>query len=171
MLKTVLKKLQNKIVLSSVLLGVCFLSCDSNSIFDEYKTVPNVWNKNDVVSFNIQVPDTTSAHNLFVNVRNTKDYKYSNLFLIVEMDFPHGKIIKDTLEYKMADPNGKLLGTGISSVKENKLWYKEGVVFNESGEYTVKIQHAMRKNGEVNGIEDLEGVTDIGFRIETLTQN
>jgi hypothetical protein len=29
----------------------------------------------------------------------------------------------------------------------------------------------MRKNGEVNGIEDLEGVTDIGFRIETLTQN
>ena len=169
MLKTVLKKQQSNILFSVVLLGICMLSsCDSNSVFDDYKTVSSAWNKNDVVNFNIKVPDSTSAYNLFVNVRYTEAYKYNNLFLIVEMDFPHGKIIKDTLEYKMADPNGKLLGTGLGSVKENKLWYKEGVVFNESGEYTVKIQHAMRKNGVVKGIEDLEGITDIGFRVEAL---
>ena len=82
------------------------------------------------------------------------------------MNFPHGKTVKDTLEYKMAEPNGEFLGTGLSDVKENKLWYKEGVVFNETGEYTVNIQHAMRENGEVNGIDNLEGITDVGFRIE-----
>ena len=171
MLKIVLKKRLNNIVLSSILLGICMLSCDSNSVFDDYKTVSSTWNKSDIINFNIQAPDSTNAYNLFLNVRNTEDYKYNNLFLIVEMDFPHGKIIKDTLEYKMADPNGKLLGTGLGSVKENKLWYKEGVIFNESGEYIVKIQHAMRKNGVVNGIEDLEGITDIGFRIEALNKN
>ena len=82
------------------------------------------------------------------------------------MVFPHGKTIKDTLEYRMADPNGKLLGTGITGVKENKLWYKEQVVFKEAGEYTVNIQHAMRENGKVNGVIELDGITDVGFRIE-----
>jgi len=56
-------------------------------------------------------------------------------------------------------------------VKENKLWYKENVIFNESGDYTVNIQHAMRENGKVNGVEALEGITDIGFRIEHPTSN
>ena len=55
---------------------------------------------------------------------------------------------------------------GIADVKENKLWYKESVIFKETGEYKVNIQHAMRKNGDVEGIDELEGVTDIGFRIE-----
>ncbi len=145
---------------------ICVFSCDSNRIFDVYQTVPNVWSKDDIVEFKINQLDTITRCNLFVNLRNTKKYKYSNLFLIVEMNFPNGKTIKDTLEYRMAAPDGALLGTGLSSVKENKLWYKEGVVFDEIGEYTVRIQHAMRKNGSVKGILNLEGVTDVGFRIE-----
>ena len=88
------------------------------------------------------------------------------MFLIVEMNFPNGKVIKDTLEYQMAYPNGELLGTGFTDVKENKLWYKEQVVFEETGEYTVNIQHAMRENGKVNGDINIEGITDVGFRIE-----
>jgi len=149
-------------------LGLLFVlvSCDSKNIFDEYKSVPNKWNKDSILSFKINPPDSLNPYNLFVNLRNTNQYKYNNLFLIVEMVFPHGKTIKDTLEYKMADPTGKLLGTGMTDVKENKLWYKEEVVFKEAGTYTVNIQHAMRENGKVNGIKDLEGVTDVGFRIE-----
>ena len=114
-------------------------------------------------------PDSINPYNLFINLRNTNDYKYSNLFLIVEMDYPNGKTVKDTLEYKMADPNGKLLGTGFTDVKENKLWYKgykEPFVFNEMGEYGIKIQQAMRQNGQVDGIDNLEGITDVGFRVE-----
>jgi len=79
---------------------------------------------------------------------------------------PNGKTEKDTLEYKMAEPSGKLLGTGYTDIKENKLWYKEGFVFNETGIYTVKIQQAMRERGKVKGVENLDGITDVGFRIE-----
>lgn len=153
-------------LLIGIMCGLCLFSCDSNAVFDTYKTVPDAWNKDDVISFNIKAPDSINPYNLFVNLRNTNAYKFNNLYLIVEMNFPNGKAVKDTLEYRMAAPDGTLLGTGLSSVKENKLWYKEGVVFNEDGEYTVNIQHAMRRNGEVNGVTDLEGVTDIGFRIE-----
>ena len=87
------------------------------------------------------------------------------------MVFPHGKTIKDTLEYRMADATGKFLGSGVMDVKENKLWYKENVIFNETGDYTVNIQHAMRENGKVNGVVALEGITDVGFRIEKATSN
>ncbi len=53
----------------------------------------------------------------------------------------------------MAKPNGEFLGTGFSDIKENKLWYKENVVFKEKGEYQFNIQHAMRENGKVNGVD------------------
>jgi len=154
--------------------NVLFCSCDSNRVFDEYKSVPNQWHKDSIISFTITPPDSTNNYNLFVNLRNTNDYKYNNLFLIVEMDYPNGKIEKDTLEYKMAEPNGELLGTGFTDVKENKLWYKgynEPFVFKEKGEYKINIQHAMRQNSQVYGIENLEGITDIGFRIERVKAN
>ena len=159
--------LQNKLFLFFLVSFLVCVSCDSNGVYDVYKPVSNAWHKDSVVSFNVTPPDSTNAYNLFVNLRNTNSYKFSNLFLIVEMVFPHGKTITDTLEYRMADPTGKLLGTGFNDVKENKLWYKEQVIFNETGEYTVNIQHAMRENGKVNGVIELEGITDVGFRIET----
>jgi gliding motility-associated lipoprotein GldH len=94
---------------------------------------------------------------------------FNNLFLIVEMEYPHGKTIKDTLEYQMAEPNGALLGEGFTDIKENKLWYKgygKPFIFEEKGDYNIKIQHAMRNNGDINGVDRLEGITDVGFRIE-----
>lgn len=162
---------KNRVVLFFLIMSSVFVSCDSNRVFDAYKAVPNKWHKDSIISFKINPPDSTNAYNLFVNLRNTNAYKYNNLYLIVEMVFPHGKTVKDTLEYKMAEPSGKLLGTGYTDIKENKLWYKEQVVFNEAGEYTVNIQHAMRENGKVNGVIDLEGVTDVGFRVENILNN
>lgn len=144
-------------------------SCDSNQVFDEYKSVPNSWNKDSLISFIVTPPDSTNLYNLFINIRNTNDYKFSNLFLISEINFPHGKTITDTLEYQMAKPDGTLLGEGFTDVKENKLWYREGVKFDEVGNYKITIQHAMRNNGEVNGVDNLEGITDVGFRIEPAT--
>lgn len=166
--------LRNNILLFFIIFSFLFISCDSNRVFDEYKSVPSLWHKEEVVSFKVNPPDSTNSYNLFVNLRNTNAYKYNNLFLIVEMVYPHGKTIKDTLEYRMADPTGKLLGTGLTDVKENKLWYKGGeipFVFEEAGEYTVNIQHAMRENGKVNGVVELEGITDIGFRVENINNN
>ncbi|WP_282079741.1 gliding motility lipoprotein GldH [Aquimarina algiphila] len=147
-----------------IIIGI--LSCDDKQVFDEYQTVADAWEINEKVSFTIPELDSLQDYNLFINVRNNNSYRYSNLFLISEMKFPNGKVITDTLEYRLAAPDGQWLGTGFSELKENKLWYKEKVKFKEQGQYMITLQHAMRKNGEVNGITSLEGITDIGFRIE-----
>lgn len=160
-----------------LLIAACFFlvaSCDSKAVYDEYKSVPNKWHKDSVASFSFKAPDTTNAYNLYVNLRNNEAYKYSNLFLIVTLNYPNGKTVKDTLEYKMAKPNGELLGEGFTDIKENKLWYRGYEVpfkFTENGEYTAMVQHAMRNNGDVDGITNLEGITDIGFRVEQVSKN
>ncbi|MEM5565571.1 gliding motility lipoprotein GldH [Psychroserpens sp. AS72] len=160
---------KNKYWILCVLLVLSIVSCDSNRVFDEYKSVSGQWDKDNIVTFKVVPPDTTNAYNLYVNLRNTEDYKFSNLRLIVELNYPNGKTQKDTLEYKMANPDGTFLGTGFTDIKESKLWYKgynEPFVFDEDGEYTINVQHAMRENGSINGIDKLEGITDVGFRIE-----
>ncbi len=160
-----------KNLLSTLAISFCFWSCDSNYVFDEYKTLPNTWHKDSIVRFKVNPLDTITPYNVFINLRNNNDYKYSNLFLIVSTKFPKGKVVKDTLEYRMAKPNGEFLGTGFSDIKENKLWYKEHVVFEEPGFYEFSIQQAMRENGKVQGVINLEGITDVGLRIENIVNH
>ena len=149
------------------LIGCLLLfSCDKTRVVDTYESLPEQWHKDSVVRFNFTAPDTIQPYNLFINIRNNADYSYSNLFLLTEMIFPNGKVISDTLEYRMAEPSGEWLGTGFGELKENKLWYKENVRFSEAGEYEVQIQQAMRKGGDTEGIQTLEGITEVGFRIE-----
>ncbi len=157
-------------IIAPLLLVVLFFSCDSNTVVSESKPLSGIWNKDETIDFTIPQLDSLKKYHLFVNLRNTNDYRFNNIFLIVSMEFPHGKIITDTLEYKMANPDGSWLGTGIGNIKENKLWYKENVSFLETGEYKIRINHAVRNNGNVEGVKNLEGITDIGYSIEEIGQ-
>lgn len=155
----------NNIIL--VFVALCIISCDSKREYDSFVSIDNnSWKKENAVSFQFEIKDTINQKDLFLNVRNNQKYSYSNLFLITTLNFPNGKKVVDTLEYEMTDNSGRFLGKGFTEIKENKLFYKENVVFPMSGEYEVSIVQAMRENGEINGIESLEGITDIGFRIE-----
>lgn len=145
---------------------ILIFSCDSKTLISMNKELPGVWKKQEVITFNLPELDSLKGYNLFVNLRNTNDYEFNNLFLIVAMKFPYGKIVTDTLEYKMAKPDGTWLGIGIGDVKDNKLWYKENVSFKEKGTYKVSISHAMRNNGDVNGVKNLDGIIDVGFSVE-----
>ncbi len=145
-----------------------FLSCDEKRVFDEYKSVGNSWHKDSIVSFNLPKLDPSKKYNLFINIRNNNDYPFNNLFLIVAMEQPNKKILIDTLEYQMTNPDGSLLGNGFSDIKESKLFYKENTIFKLKGIYKVKIQHAVRQSGKIAGVNTLNGITEIGFRIESL---
>jgi gliding motility-associated lipoprotein GldH len=147
--------------------AVMLVSCDEKRVFDEYKSVGGAWHKDSTVTFILPELDTTKKYNLFVNVRDNDDYPYSNLFLIVSMDEPGGLTKVDTLEYQMADAEGNLLGNGFSDIKESSLVYKEMAGFKK-GEYKVRIGQAIRETGKVGGVKELKGISEVGFRIESL---
>jgi gliding motility-associated lipoprotein GldH len=151
---------------SAILLLVTTLlfSCDKKRVFDEYKSVGSAWHKDSIVSFNLPELDSTKRYDLFVTLRDNNNYPFNNIFLIVGMEMQNGFTKVDTLEYQMANPDGSLLGDGFTDIKESKLYYKENVRFR--GKYKVFIKQAVRETGKVPGVELLEGITDVGFRIE-----
>ena len=153
-------------VICAIISLVTLVSCNTNMVKSEYRaTDDGFWNKDDVLEFTFEELDTLQQHDVFINVRNDETFPYNNLFLIAELNFPDGNIVTDTLEYEMALPDGTWLGQGYGSLKESKLWYKENIVFSTSGVYTLRVSQAMRKNGSVNGVVNLEGITDVGFEI------
>jgi gliding motility-associated lipoprotein GldH len=148
-------------ILSIIFILFIFFACNMGGLFNEYKTIPKaVWNRDSLVVFQIPVTDTVQRYDLFLGVRNDISYKYSNLWLFIEIVQPGDTTaVKDTFEFTLADQAGKWLGSGFGGVKTNEVLYRSNVYFPVAGHYNVKIQHGMR--GKL-----LEGITDIGFRVE-----
>lgn len=159
-------RIKNKILI--VLMLFLVISCDKKRVFDQYKSVGDAWHKDSIITFDLPKLDAKKAFNLYVNIRDNDDYPYNNIFLIVSLEQPNRKVKVDTLEYLMANPDGTLLGDGFSDIKENKLFYKDKVTFDQKGLYKIHIKQAVRQTGKIEGVNALEGISDIGFRIESI---
>lgn len=135
-------------------------SCTPKKEFEAYKTLDSDgWNKDSVVVIPVELRDTLGSHNLYLNIRNNGNYEFSNLWLFVNIKAPDGNLLTDTLEFQLADPAGKWLGSGIGDLFDNQFLYKENVYFPMSGSYEFSIQQGMRSNV-------LKGIRDIGISIE-----
>lgn len=136
------------------------VSCDRNRIFEENTEINNqVWDLNHPVEFIPIISDSLGVCNVFLNIRNTDEYPYSNLFLFVTTTSPTGYWIKDTIEIIMADKRGKWTGSGIGGVFYNQKLFKANVRFPYPGRYSFKLEQGMRVDG-------LKGIRDVGLRIE-----
>jgi gliding motility-associated lipoprotein GldH len=163
--------MKKKILINSFIVSILFLlatSCDNSQVYDEYYTFKSGWNSKENVHFSFNQKASKKHYNLFFNLRCNNEYEFNNLFLITKLESPKGLIKVDTLEYQIANPDGSLLGAGFSDLKESKLWYKEKVTFTETGTYKLTIEQAVRKAGKNNKEKQLNGITEIGFRIESL---
>lgn len=147
-------------VLPLLLGGILLYSCDPGRIFEKNTRIPDgIWDRNNPVSFEVVVEDTVTAHNLYINVRNTGMYPFSNLYLFITTKAPSGHIIKDTVQIILADERGKWLGKGLGDIWDNRKLYKEQVRFAQKGKYVFVFEQAMRS-------EKLPFILDTGLRIE-----
>ncbi len=147
----------NKVYL--LILAVVFVSCSSNTVFEEYKTIEDgSWNTDSILSFNYEVKDTISMHQIQIKVRHTVDYEYQNLFLFVHTD------VVDTVELLLADKRGKWYGKGIGSIREFVYVYQKDKVYSEKGKKIISVEQAMRY-GFQEKIQWLNNVNDIGIRV------
>jgi len=155
--------MRNRLLLA-IFVSLTFAACKNNDVFFQYKAVnAKGWNKDSLYTFDIQITDTTSTYNVYVNVRNRGEYPYQNLWLFLDKISPDKVQMKDSIECYLADQRGKWLGSGIGSVMEMPILYQENVRFNKSGMYRYKIIHGMRDT-------TLAGINDIGMRIEKIVK-
>ena len=101
-----------------IFLAVFITACSDLIVESQYQSIAdNGWHKDSTIKFQFSAQDSITPFNVFLQLRNDNDFAYSNLFLITEMEFPSGRVIKDTLEYEMALADGKWLGEGNGSLK------------------------------------------------------
>jgi gliding motility-associated lipoprotein GldH len=142
------------------LLIMLVVSCKTDRVYEENKTIPDSsWDQNKKVNFSFTINDTVSLHNMYINIRNGGNYAFSNLFLFMETKTPQGQISRDTVECILAAPDGKWLGEGLGDIRNNRILFKKGIRFPQTGVYQVEFEQAMRVN-------PLPLIMDIGIRIE-----
>ena len=142
------------------LLGLAFISCNNNIVFEDYKTFKNqTWNADSSVVFNYFVRDTTSNNQFVIKVRHTTNYTFQNLFLFVKTEKT------DTLELLLANKEGEWLGKGIGDVREVEVVYRKDKVFSKKGNFTFEIEQAMRY-GALEKIQHLNNIKAIGLSIQ-----
>ena len=148
------------IFITTILLLITFSACNMNAIYDEnVKINESQWIENEAVNFKVDISDTLAHYDFYINLRNSTDYNYQNLYIFLTTFFPNDNITCDTIEFMLADQGGKWLGKGWGSLKENDILLKSNLTFPLSGEYKFVIQHAMRE-------DTLSGISNIGVRIE-----
>ncbi|MDP4292197.1 MAG: gliding motility lipoprotein GldH [Bacteroidota bacterium] len=146
------------------LLSVILVSCEKNIFFQENKKIEGEkWLMNQPCEFTVGVSDIHRNYDFYLNIRNTADYKYSNLYLFLHTYYPGGTTSVDTLECTLAQPDGKWIGTGFGRIKYQQIPIKQNVRFPRAGTYRFQIFQAMRG--------DVEGISDIGLRIENAKPN
>ncbi|MCX6273067.1 MAG: gliding motility lipoprotein GldH [Bacteroidetes bacterium] len=135
-------------------------SCDKSRVFDESSRIRNAeWNRHWPVFFQFPIQDTNALYNVYLQIRNTTDYPFSNLYLFLSTREPDGTKGRDTVECILAGPDGKWTGQGPGKLKANKLLVKKGMRFQHRGTYQIGIEQAMRT-------EVLTGIADVGIRVE-----
>lgn len=157
----------NSCLLFTVLCLLAFglSSCDPNRVFEDNTDIPDMsWDVKNKLTFDVDITDTTSLHNLYVNVRHASHYPYANLYLFITIKFPNGKLAKDTLECVLADETGQWKGDGMGDIWDNQILWKPKVKFPIPGKYTFEYEQAMRT-------EQVPFVMDMGLRVEKVERD
>ena len=137
-----------------------FVACSGNAVYDEHLPVDKSgWDMGSDLRFNIDIEDTVQPLDFYIDVRNTRNYAYSNLFLFITTTFPDKVVRRDTLECPLADQYGEWYGHQTGRHIDGRYLLHKRVVFPIKGNYTFQITHAMRDTV-------LTGLKDIGLHVE-----
>lgn len=150
---------------SFLFLTLIFLlfACNKRDVYMHYEHVDKgLWHKDSVMNFDIEIEDTITPYNLYINIRNRSEYPYQNMWLFVET-LSHQKVLsRDTIEFYLADNKGKWLGTGVGAAFEMPVLYRQNLRFAKKGIYNFKVFHGMRDTV-------LKGVNDVGLHLEKVS--
>lgn len=133
---------------------------DPNGIFDQNTPIPNRnWAYVNPIKYNVKVDDAHVPYNLYLNLRVSGDYKYSNLFVLVHISGPQLKPEVRRYEIKLANAEGEWLGSGSGNLYSYQVYIKTDYHFPATGVYHFAIEQNMRDN-------PLHEVSDVGLRVE-----
>lgn len=153
--------LKKKTFLLLFLAVTSFTSCqDTQTVVDNnIEIAGHNWSYTEKVQVPVEISDASLAYNLYLNLRLTASYKYSNIFLLIHTTGPDGKKTTERKEFRLALPDGEWLGSGSGNLYSYQILFRENYKFPIKGKYTFELEQNMRDN-------PLNSVTDAGVRVE-----
>ena len=140
--------------LSVILMG----ACQSPAVFEKYEEQPDeVWNRYHIVEFTADIPDS-GQYIVKLCLRHTTDYEMANLWCFVSTRSHGQEQLSDTVNLKIAEPDGRWLGKG-NSIKTLEQPINRNPVTLPQGNVIFRIEQGMR-------MEEMAGVKDVGIKIE-----
>ncbi|MBS1583582.1 MAG: gliding motility lipoprotein GldH [Bacteroidetes bacterium] len=152
------------VALLPVVIALVGAGCSGNVVFQADQEVPNgSWDRSWKPEFAFDITDTVSPQDVYLDLRHTGDYAYSNIYLFASLQGPDGRAYTDTVECTLADPTGRWFGKGTGFIFSDRfqahVLYKLHNRFPRSGRYTFTLEQAMRT-------ERLDGIIDVGISVE-----
>ncbi|NND94815.1 MAG: gliding motility lipoprotein GldH [Flavobacteriales bacterium] len=136
-------------------------SCDQEQFFFEAKVIEQgEWPLDYSPFFSFNTTDTSSYLDFYLDIRNNEKYRYRNIYTFIDMTFPNGRQLKDTIHFpNMATSDGAWTGKGIGGSYDNSILYKSRKKLPLPGDYKIKVTHAMRDTV-------LVGIEKVGIHID-----
>jgi gliding motility-associated lipoprotein GldH len=144
----------------TALLLVFFNNCSENSLYKSEIELPNeVWTNDHAATFKPTITDTSQLFDINLEISNSNDYRFSNIWFFIRSVSPQGFSQTDTVEIILAEDDGKWIGKKESDLYTLDIKYKERIRFPKTGNYTFEI---------IQGMRDLElkGISKLGFRLQ-----
>jgi gliding motility-associated lipoprotein GldH len=133
---------------------------DPKMIVDQNIEIDNQnWSYNNKVRSDFVIDNPALPYNLYLNLRVTPNYRYSNIFVLVHQTGPDKKTETTRYEFKLATPEGEWLGQGTGNLYSYQVVFKNNYRFPTKGKYHIEIEQNMRDN-------PLHQVSDAGLRVE-----
>lgn len=134
-------------------------SCSDAALIDKNIPIENrSWDYANKPSIEVQVLDTSQRYDVYLNFRHTNQYAYSNVFVLLQQQYPGGLTDTTRVEIKLAESDGRWLGNGSGSIFSHQQLVKKHYSFPDTGRYIFTFEQNMRKN-------PLPAVADVGIRI------
>lgn len=141
----------------SILIAGC---TDPAAVIDQNTPVNNHnWMYAGKFSYPVKINDEKIPYNLYMNLRVTADYKYSNLFVLITQTGPDKRSKITRYELKLASKDGEWLGNGSGNLYNYQVPFRTNYKFPAKGVYHFTIEQNMRDN-------PLREVSDVGLRVE-----
>jgi len=149
-----------RILVSVTALSAILQGCTDGAVIDTSQEInERTWSYIRKITIPVKIEDTAASYDIYMNLRHTASYKYSNIFILSHITGPDRKKVTERKEFQLAYPDGEWLGSGSGNLYSYQLLLKKGYKFPAPGTYTFEFEQNMRDN-------PLREISDVGLRIE-----
>lgn len=148
-----------QLIITLIAISTLLISCNQNGVYEHFVNIPEgIWDKGIVPHFTTTIEETIPAATIYLKIRHSDAYPYSNLKLKITTTLPNGGKNTEPFEVNIKNKDNKFVGSGMGDLWDLKIPLKQHTKL-EAGTYNFDINQTMAD-------DFLPFIVDIGIKIE-----